>query len=534
MSKTAKRILIIAICVIAFAAIVGGVFLISQKNKKAVPVYSIDMIGMTDYVDWSSGTMVSGEVKADRIQQVYVSSTQIVNEICVNIGDEVKVGDSLLAYDSTLSELNVESKEIAVKKLEQSIKTAKNELEVIKTYKPGVPIPNSFAQSGEIKFASLEETSAPDITEPAEFVPVLVSGEGTAESPYIYLWNESAAIGKELLLSVLGEADDVFFVLMKREGDLIDGLHEYSYVYEAIRTEEEITIIPAGFMAAEEDPLIIFDPEQPTDPTDPTEPTDPTDPTDPWVDPGIIYTAEEIARMRMEKEVEIKDLEMQYKLAQVELERLKLELDNQTVKSTIDGVVTAINDVEMSAIEGTPAITVSGGGGYVIEGTVSELAYANIHVGDSVTINDWMSGSELRGTISEISKFPAATNFYGGGDDASYYPFYVTVEDGANLYEGSWVDINLASTQQEGEGSLYLMKAFVRSEGGANYVLLRDENNELKKVTVTTGKSLWGEYVQILSGITTEDFVAFPYGDAKEGAATTEGTIEDLYGAVYY
>ena len=543
MSKTAKRILIIAICVVAFAVIVGGVYLISQKNKKAVTVYSIDTVGMLDYFDWSGGTMVSGEVKADRIQQVYVSSTQIVNEICVNVGDEVKVGDPLMAYDSTLSELNVEAKDIAVKKLEQSIKTAKKEFEVIKTYKPGVPMPNSFAESGEIKLASWdayldnmlpnnEDAADTPILRPTLEIPlILISGEGTVESPYIYLWDESASIGREFLISVLGETDDAFFILTKREGNFIDGLHEYSYAYEVKKVEEEITFTPAGFMPAEEDPLIKFGPEQPTDPT---EPTDPTDPTDPWEDPGITYTADEIARMLMEKEIEIKDLETQYKVAQVELERLKLELDNQTVKSTIDGVVTMVNDVEMSAIDGTPVITVSGGGGYVIEGGVNELNYDNIHVGDQVTISDWMSGSELSGTISEISQFPATSNMYGGDNDASIYPFYVTVEDGANLYEGSWVDINLAPAQQEGEGGLYLMKAFVRSEGGASYVLARDENGKLKKVTVATGKSLWGEYVQILSGVTAEDFLAFPYGDAKEGATTIEGTIDDLYGAVYY
>jgi hypothetical protein len=39
-----------------------------------------------------------------------------------------------------------------------------------------------------------------------------------------------------------------------------------------------------------------------------------------------------------------------------------------------------------------------------------------------------------------------------------------------------------------------------------------------------------GEGYEILSGVTTDDYLAFPYGkEVKEGAKTREGTIDELY-----
>ena len=43
-------------------------------------------------------------------------------------------------------------------------------------------------------------------------------------------------------------------------------------------------------------------------------------------------------------------------------------------------------------------------------------------------------------------------------------------------------------------------------------VITEETRQELEKRTVVTGKSLWGSYTEILSGITAEDKLAFPYG----------------------
>ena len=45
----------------------------------------------------------------------------------------------------------------------------------------------------------------------------------------------------------------------------------------------------------------------------------------------------------------------------------------------------------------------------------------------------------------------------------------------------------------------------------------------LKKQYVVTGRTVYGSAVEIKSGLTEEDMIAFPYGkDVVEGALTTE------------
>ncbi len=47
---------------------------------------------------------------------------------------------------------------------------------------------------------------------------------------------------------------------------------------------------------------------------------------------------------------------------------------------------------------------------------------------------------------------------------------------------------------------------------------------------VTVGKALWGSYTEILSGLSTDDMIAFPYGKGvKPGVKAEEGDLMDLY-----
>ena len=81
----------------------------------------------------------------------------------------------------------------------------------------------------------------------------------------------------------------------------------------------------------------------------------------------------------------------------------------------------------------------------------------------------------------------------------------------------------------DGMGMLYLYNAFVREEDGKMYVMKRGGDGLLVKQYIEVGK-ISGEGYEILSGVTTDDYLAFPYGkEVKEGAKTREGTIDELY-----
>ena len=77
----------------------------------------------------------------------------------------------------------------------------------------------------------------------------------------------------------------------------------------------------------------------------------------------------------------------------------------------------------------------------------------------------------------------------------------------------------------------YLENAFIRTEQGRCFVFAEGENGKLEKRYITVGKSLWGSYTQVLSGVTEDDYLAFPYGKTvRDGVPAVESDdISDLY-----
>lgn len=329
--------------------------------------------------------------------------------------------------------------------------------------------------------------------------------------------------------------------LMVRDGDqlMADGAyteHLYTWLYEIRLEGTTPVILPVGYlMGADQDPLTIY--------TGDTENPDETLPggdgiidIDPG-EPGISYTAAEIAKMRSDKELELKDLQISLQVAQVEYEKVETELNNSMVYSKIDGVVKSIGDAETAAVDNTPLITVSGGGGYYIETGIGELDLGSIQVGDSVTVQSWETYETLEGTVYSIGDFPSSdySNYGNGNSNVSYYPLTVFVDEDANLRENEYVDVTYNSSNSEEEiNSLYITSAFVRSENGQSYVMIAGENDTLEKRYISTGKNLWGSYTQVRSGLTIDDRVAFPYGqDVKEDAPVVDGDIEEFNRSFY-
>ena len=163
-------------------------------------------------------------------------------------------------------------------------------------------------------------------------------------------------------------------------------------------------------------------------------------------------------------------------------------------------------------------------------GSIGEFAREKLQIGQEVTVNDWNSGESYSGKIISIGDFPIRGRGYNGmgNPNSSYYPFTVFVDGEANLQAGSYVNIQYSAG---GESGIYLENPFLRTEKGESYVYVLGKNNRLEKRTVTTGKSLWGSYTEITSGLTADDWIAFPYGkNVKPGAKAVKGEMRDLYG----
>ena len=250
----------------------------------------------------------------------------------------------------------------------------------------------------------------------------------------------------------------------------------------------------------------------------------------PEIDPNAMYTAEEILEMQKQCYATIKEQNEKLKLAESEYNIMERELGDGNIYAEIDGKVVSLLTEEEARQQKQPVIKVSGGGGFFIEGSVSELEKEKLKVGQEVTVNDWSSGGTYTGEVVSIGDFPSdSDNWNGmGNPTASYYPFKAFVSEEADLQAGSYVSMSYSTASAE--QGIYLDKAFVRTEKGDSFIFVRGADGKLEKRNVKLGKVLWGSYYEILSPLSEDDLLAFPYGKhVKAGAPTVESDISTLY-----
>ena len=251
----------------------------------------------------------------------------------------------------------------------------------------------------------------------------------------------------------------------------------------------------------------------------------------PVIEPNHMYTAEEILDMQKQCYAIIKEQNEKLKLAETEYQIMERELGDGNVYAEIDGKVVSLLTEEEARQQKQPIVKVSGGGGFYIEGSVSELQRESLKLGQEVTINDWRNGGMYTGEVVSIGDFPSDNDNWNGmgNPTASYYPFKAFVSEDADLQAGSYVSMSYSTASAE--RGIYLEKAFVRTEKGNSYIFVRGGDGKLEKRPVKVGKVLWGSYYEILSPLGEEDCLAFPYGkNVKQGAPTVESDLNALYG----
>ncbi len=250
----------------------------------------------------------------------------------------------------------------------------------------------------------------------------------------------------------------------------------------------------------------------------------------PAIDPNAIYTGEQILQMQKDLNKTIKEQKEKLKTVEAEYLIMERELGDGNVYAEIDGKVVSLLTEGEARQQKQPLIKVSGGGGFYVEGSVSELEKSKLKPGQEVTINDWNTGNMYTGEVVSIGDFPTDNDSWNGmgNPTASYYPFRAFVDETADLQAGSYVSMTYSTASAE--QGIYLEKAFVRSEKGQHWIYVRGADGRLEKRDVRVGKVLWGSYYEILSPLGEEDFLAFPYGkNVKEGAPTVESDLSALY-----
>ena len=508
MSKSLKKIIIgVLIAVLVCAALWGGLTLLRNARRGEVSVYAV-----TDFMTNGSGMTMqtSGNVTTDKLQHVYLSDTQSVSKILVTEGQEVKKGDKLMTFDTTLGELDLRQAQIALDR--QSLQLSKNKA-ALETLMNAKSVEELNAERSALEsrlLAARQEAGLSDETAK----PTLPTGGGSVENPLCFEWNaETDQLSQTVMRDMLGGRALAYVLLVSYS----DGAYS---PFAGLRLEDiegEICIAFAEGLQlpAEAKTETVAQLEEELAALDELIATS--------------YTKPELLKKQNEVKRNISEAEIALNIAQVDMRKLRAELGDGCVYSEIDGVVKTVRDPDTAYMEGSAVIEVSGGGGFYIDCTLSELALDSVSVGQHVTVNSWMTGTMCEGEVVEISKYP--TDNYGwsdGNQNVSYYPMKIFVNEDAGLQPDDWVDISYESSGED--SSWYLDNMFIRTENGTSYVYIRGEDGLLKQQFVKTGGSLWGSYTEILGGLSPEDYIAFPYGtDVMDGAKTREGTVEELY-----
>ena len=572
-----RKFLFPILAVLLAVLMISGVLLVPRMMPKdEVAVYPVTMVGYTDY--YSGSTESYGMVTTDKVQPLYVSGTQTVTEILVYPGQSVKKGDVLYTYDTTLSDLAVERKTLANQQLEMELKTAQAELAALKKMKPIVYKPGSSSSNS----TKTDYTKSPSDKNKLDTVYSTKTTGKTASSP-LYFWLKTTTEVDDTLIKGLFD----YAASQSQSGTSPEYLYVVFQMSSANRTNTEFSV-HTGVKFTKVYESIPVDPPAPTDPPETTQPSQPTEPSEstepsgaaeepgtptepsgegaapaavstgassttggqvrityafsfftppsaPSEDSGTVewndgYTSAELTSMKKEKEAEIKQLQFDIKMGKAELKIMQKEAADGKITAAFDGVVSEVLDPAAAMESGEPLMKVTGGGGYYVEGTVSELALDTIALGQVVTVNSWDTGMVYTGTIVEIGTYPVEEQGYYGSSNVSYYPYRVFIDESADLQEGYYVSMTY-QTAEQAAGTLYIQNAFLRSEGNRTYVFVRNAEGMLEKRYLGCGVSTDGYMTPVYSGITEEDYLAFPYGSqVTEGAPTFEGTDQDLYG----
>lgn len=597
-------------------------FGVSRFQKGTVPVYSMEELAQQV---WNDTTSLEGSVSSNASQQVRLLDKQIVSQVHVTEGQEVKEGDPLLTYDMTLVNIDLEMEKLNKQQLEVKKKGLEQELKDLKNGKMSAMAANrnyetEFLGDGDKQWRFVETTS----TQPGEEQPETPENPNGGESPETpenpnggetpetpenpdggdnpqtpqqpenpdggetpeepeVPEEQSTAYSRlywdtSLTDPIPPKAEDNVIVETakpyKQEGAVL-----YFLCKKDVWVQGAFLNHIAGFRGGEEKeeaPLTCVLEQRTEDKNDGTllaqitiygekiekqfnpstwyraklglaeweEVPVPNDPGLEDLDNGIFvptpggdiiggYSPEEMKKAIREKEQEIATAGLDIREADIKIKKVEQQLQDETVRSTLNGVVKKVGDPAKGEIDGEPFIVVESTGGVYIKGYVGEDMLKVVEPGQTLSGMAYESMMPFEAEIKEVSPYPADDYMMYSNREITYYPFTAFIQDSTGLKDNEMVTMDLPQENGEITG-IFLSKEYVRSKDGEDYVLKAGKNGKLVKQVVHTGRTFYGSLIEIKDGITTEDYVAFPYGKkVKEGAKVKKAKLADEYNGYF-
>ena len=573
--KTAK---IAAVSTAGVLLLGGGIWFAAGKLKKPeIKVYSMEELSQQM---WGETNSLEGAVSSNVSQEVRLMEKQLVSQVHVQEGQEVKAGDPLLTYDMTLVNIDLEMENLNKEQLKVMKKGLENELKNLKDEKKNVAAGN---KSYKIEFLSNAEEIKPEEEKPeqqpeekpeepkpeqpetpqeqarpsgvykrlyrditidnTEFPnddaiienAIPYSGKGTKEEPYVYVCQKGVLIQGEFLNQLAGfdvsgnrVREPYYCKLEVRSDNSFDGTLQAAMILDGSAIESAVE--PSAWfrtrlgkneweeMLPEEDvPQGEVLPELP----------DGTGNEIPEEEIVGGYSKEELEKAIKEKEKEIKTTELDIKEADLKIKKVEQELQSETVTSTVNGTVKKVGDPAKGEIDGDPFIIVESSGGVYIKGVVSEALLEKVQPGQLVTGMAYESGTFFEAEVKEVSPYPASSYQSYDGRELTYYPFTAYIADSTGLKDNEMVSMDLPA-DEGGMSGMFIGKEYIRSKNGEDFVYKEGKNGKLEKQPIRTGQTFYGSIIEVKDGLTMEDHIAFPYGKkVKEGAKIKRASLAE-------
>ena len=367
---------IAAVSTVGVVLLGGGIWFVAGKLKKAeIKVYPMEELSQQI---WGETNSLEGMVSSNVSQEVRLMDNQLVSQVHVQEGQEVKEGDPLLTYDMTLVNIDLEMEKLNKEQLKVKKKGLENELKNLKNDKKNMA---AGRKAYKIKFLSNVEEKPEEPEQPQEQArpsgvykrlyrditidktefpnddaiienAIPYSGKGTKDDPYVYVCQKGVLIQGEFLNQLAGfdasgnrVREPYYCKLEVRSDNSFDGTLQAAMILDgsAIESRVESSDWFRTRLGKNEWEEMLPEEEVPPGEVIPELP-DGTGNAIP--DNEIIggYSKEELEKAIKEKEKEIKTTELDIKESDLKIKKVEQELQSETVSSTINGVVKKVGE----------------------------------------------------------------------------------------------------------------------------------------------------------------------------------------------
>lgn len=239
--------------------------------------------------------------------------------------------------------------------------------------------------------------------------------------------------------------------------------------------------------------------------------------------------------------------EYDIKAKNVEITKLENSKKNAYVIAPIDGTVKDLKDPSSSGGDddysygrygsdsGDAIMKLTAEGDYRVKGVFNEQNSKAIYKDAEVILRSRTDDTSVNGVVSEIDTSPQDNNndMYGyGGDDeqstSSKYAFYVEPESLEGFKLGQHILIDTDRGGDVEKTGIWLYTNFILKDGNKSYVWAKKSDKDIiEKRYVKIGKedTEYGD-CEILEGLSTDDYIAYPADYIQEGLATTTNSSD--------